>query len=106
MSIRHHILPRRSARLAVQLSREEPGTYATLRDLADDAVALLALGDAARVAIVCGRPVGPIFEDAQAVARKYDGLVIPRADVAGMVLGIRFASGRFRSGFNHVYFVA
>jgi hypothetical protein len=96
----------RVAGLAIHLGREDVGWYRTVSEITADAAELIRAGDAARSALQLGKNPKPAFERAERVAKLYRVRVVERADVQGMVLGLRFASGQFSSGADHVYYVS
>jgi hypothetical protein len=93
------------ARLAAQLSREDESRNLTVDEIAPDALALVNAGVAARRALEAGKSADKAFERAAAVAERYRAEVIREADLLGMVLGLRFTSGRFTSGARDIFYV-
>ena len=95
-----------AVRVAVQLAREDDGLYKTVQEISTDALAIADAGIAARRAIEVGKLPDKAFDRAEAVAKQYHAEVIRQGELEGMVLGIRFTSGRFTSGFRNIFFVA
>lgn len=109
MSARHTFLTHmieRLCSLAVQLGREDAGFCRTLAEITADARELLAAGDAARRALDAKRSPKTAYARAVKVAKLYKAATVERGDLAGMVLGMRFSSGAFSSGSDHVFFIA
>lgn len=95
----------RVSRLAAQLAREDAGLYRTLDEIARDAEALIATADRARKALEANRPEAATsaYAKASRLLKPYRARTVPRGDLAGMVLGVRFTSARFSSGADHVF---
>lgn len=95
-----------AVRLAAQLAREPSALGFTVHELAADAMALVTHAQAARRALELGRDIAPHVASFTAVAVRYDAQVVDNRDADGMVLGLRFRSGTFTSGFRNTFFVA
>jgi hypothetical protein len=93
-------------RVAVQLSREDAGLYMTPQELAAHAVTLVDAAFAARAAINRGDSAAQLFKTAQRVADAFGAQIVERCDLDGMVVGVRFRSGRFTSGAENIFYVA
>ena len=97
---------KRISKLAAQLSREDAGQYRSLDEIVADAAVLIRAGDAARAAIEKGRTPAAHFSRAGRVAALYLARTVERGDTEGMVLGVRFSSGRYSDGADHIFCVA
>jgi len=100
MSARHSVVTRQTRSLvglAVRLSLEDEGRCKKMDELIDDAFALHSAALNARFAIAKGRSPRVAYAKAQKVAERYEARVVVNDDVNGMVLGLRFTSGRYGS---------
>jgi hypothetical protein len=95
-----------AARVAAQLAREDAGRYQTVKEISANAVALADSALRARAAIEHGRNPGVHFARAKAIAAAYHAELVPNCDVDGMVIGLRFTSGRFTNGAANVFYLA
>lgn len=93
------------ARIAVQLAREDAGRYMTVAEIVDRAAKLAGAAYAARSAVERGKPPERHYEAARLVAAEFGAIIVPRGDVHGCVVGVRFTSGRHRAGFEDLFYV-
>ena len=97
---------RTAGRLAVQFSREAAGEYETARTLGEHAAALVVASFKARSALERGSDPRKHYAAAQAIADRYHADVVPRGELLGMVVGIKFRSGNYRAGLENVFYIA
>lgn len=95
-----------AARLAAQLARQPAALGMTATEIARDALAIAGHAFVARRALEAGKSPARAVAKARAVIEGYDAATVDNRDLAGMVLGIRFRSGTFTSGFRNIFYVA
>lgn len=93
------------ARVAVQLAREDAGRYMTADELAGYANALVDASTAARRALLCGKDPVSHYAAAREVLEPFGARLLANGDVRGMVVGVRFNSGRHVRGPNGIFYV-
>lgn len=98
MSSRHTVVAmqtRALVGLAIRLSQEAEGRAKTMDELINDALAVHSAALAARYALSRGKSAKVAYAKAKTVAERYDARVVESGDLKGMVLGLRFTSGRY-----------
>jgi hypothetical protein len=109
LSARHKIyaaMNDRLCKLCVALAREDRSYYRTVDELLADARGLLRAGDAARAALEAKRSPKAAYAKAAKHAEPYGARVVEGNDLSGTVLGLKFSSGHYLSGFDNVYRIA
>lgn len=94
-----------AARVAVQLAREDAGLYLTPREIADKAMSLVLAASGARKALDRGSNPREHYDAARVITSEFGAELVERGDLAGMVVGVRFSSGRFTSGAENIFYV-
>ena len=94
------------ARVSVQLAREDAGLYMTPQEIASKAIELVGAAFAARKAVASGANAKAYYRAARAVVAQFGAELVARGDLRGMVVGVRFHSGRFTSGAENIFYVA
>lgn len=94
------------ARLTVQLAREDAGQYMTVHELANAAVQIVGAACDARAALKRGATPRRQYDAARKLLEPFGAELVDRGDLNGMVVGVRFNSGRFTSGGDNIFYVA
>jgi hypothetical protein len=95
-----------AARIAVQFGRQDSSRTFTVEQIADDALQLADLARQARATLEAGRSPARQVRAAKAIADRYGARVIDARDLGGMVLGLKFHSALYSSGFRNLFYVA
>jgi hypothetical protein len=94
------------ARLAVQLAREDAGLYMTPKEIAGAAAQIVSAACDARAALTRRKSARSHYDAARKLLVPFGAELVDHGDVNGMVVGLRFHSGRFTSGAGNVFYVA
>lgn len=94
------------ARVVAQFAHEDAGRYCSLNEPTAYALALTDAAHAARKAVASGTNPRPHYPAARSVTKKCAAELVTRGDLDGMVLGVKFSSGRFTSGAENIFYVA
>lgn len=93
------------ARVAVQLAREDAGRFMTTSEVVAAAERLVDAAHRARAAVERGSNPEAHFAEVRKVADKFEAELIPRRNPRGMVVGIRFRTGRFKESPQDIFYV-
>lgn len=95
-----------AVRLAVQFGRQHASLAMTVVEIATDATKLAELAWKARYALERQRCPGRFISQARPIAERYGAQLVDRRDVEGCVVGLKFRSGLYSSGFRNIFFVS
>ena len=92
-------------RLAAQIAREPAAVGMTVYEIAAVAREIATLALAARKAVEAGRNPERYVARVAEILAPFDARVVDSRDVSGMVLGVRWHSCTYTSGFGNIFFV-
>jgi len=95
-----------TARLAVQLGRQEESRACTVDEIVADAVELTRCGRLARRAVARGKAPDAHVRAAVKVTDRYGADLHDLRDLNGTVMAIKFWSGLYSSAYHNLFFIA
>ena len=93
-------------RVAVQFAREHAAHAMSIAEIVARAERLTDAAFEARRACEQGKKPDKHYAAAQKVLAEFGAQLVARGDVNGCVVGAKFSSGTFKSGFEDIFYVA